>query len=134
MLLADSLVAVFAIPHDRLADVESWFAPERPGPLIFAHLRRSGIGRVTVDRWPDPRLLLADAGGGNYALRGDPQVLAESAATGIDMTGIAGFIDAPPTFETALRLLDPALGRWDRVIAVPPSPSLPPLTTPESAG
>ena len=108
--------------------------PERPGPLIFPHARRSGFGRVMVDRWPDPRLILADAGGGNYALRGDPPVLAESAATGIDMTGIAGFMEAPPTFETALRLLDPALGRWDRVIAVLPESVEPPRTTPESDG
>jgi RimJ/RimL family protein N-acetyltransferase len=111
---------VFTIPHDGLADVAPWFLPERPGPLIFAHARRFGQGRVVVDRWPEPRLLLADAGGGNYALRGDPQVLIEPAATGIDLAETAGFIDAPPSFETALRLLDPGLGRWDRVIAVLP--------------
>ena len=64
---------MFTIPHDGLADVAPWFLPERPGPLIFAHARRFGLGRVVVDRWPAPRLLLAEAGGGNYALRGAPE-------------------------------------------------------------
>jgi predicted GNAT family acetyltransferase len=48
-------------------------------------------------------------------------MLIEPAATGIDLTQTAGFIDASPSFETVLRLLDPGLGRWDRVIAVLPA-------------
>jgi len=102
---------VFAIPRDRLADVEPWFLPELPGPLVYQHVRRSGVGRVLVDRWPDPRLILAEAGGGNYALRGDSQLLDESA-----VLDVAGFVEAPPSFEPPLRLLDPDLGSWDRVI------------------
>jgi RimJ/RimL family protein N-acetyltransferase len=123
--IADRVVAVFVIPHDQLADVQPWFLPERPGPLTFAQLWRSGVGRVVVDRWPDPRLLLTDAGGGNYALRGDPQVCSEPASTGIDLAEVAGFIDAPPSFEPTLRQLDPGLAKWDRVIAVLPESTEP---------
>ena len=51
-----------------------WFTPERPGPLVFEHVARTGHGRVRVDRWPDPRVVVAELPG-NLSLRGDPEHL-----------------------------------------------------------
>ena len=92
-----------------------WFTPERPGPLVFEHVARTGHGRVRVDRWPDPRVVLAELPG-NLALRGDPEHLPAAA-----LAELTGFVDAPPEWLPALRASDPATAPWDRLIAVLPA-------------
>ena len=92
--------------HESL---RQWFSPERPGPVIWAHVLHTGYGSCAVDRWPDPRAVLAEIGG-NYSLRGDPDRVGGLADT------LAGFVEAPPEWLLALRRIDPGLHSWDRVI------------------
>lgn len=70
---------------------------------------RTGHGRCLVDRWPNPRTVLAEVAG-NVSLRGDPDHLSD-----LDEP-IAGFVEAPESFFAVLRELDPDLHIWDRVI------------------
>lgn len=92
----------------------SFFAPERPGPMMYAHLLTTGVGECHVDRWPEPRAVLVSLPGGNHALRGDPAAL-DSA----DLADVTGFVDAPPPWQPLLATLGP--GTWDRIIAVLPT-------------
>jgi RimJ/RimL family protein N-acetyltransferase len=106
------------LPAQDHESLRPWFTPERPGPIIWAHVLRTGHGSCLVDRWPDARTVLAETGG-NYCLRGDPDRLGEVATT------LAGFVEAPPSWLPALRRIDPGLHAWDRVIfelADPPAP------------
>jgi RimJ/RimL family protein N-acetyltransferase len=105
------LKGVLTVAPDAL---RPWFTPERPGPLVFEHVARTGHGRVRVDRWPDPRVVVAELPD-NLALRGDPEHLPEK-----ELAELAGFVDAPPEWLPALRASDPATGVWDRLIAVLP--------------
>jgi RimJ/RimL family protein N-acetyltransferase len=130
------------VRRDRLGDVltvqpdavRSWFQPERPGPLVFEHVARTGHGRVRVDRWPDPRVVVAEVPG-NISLRGDPTHLPTA-----ELATLSGFVDAPPEWLPALRAADPDVAVWDRVIAVlpdtvaspPPDPGVR-LLTPDDA-
>ncbi len=102
-----------------------WFTPERPGPLIFEHIARTGHGRVRVDRWPDPRVVVAELPG-NLSLRGDPEHIPPA-----DLAELSGFVDAPPEWLPALRASDPAVAPWDRLIAVLPATTPTPPTTPD---
>src|ERR1700754_3313474 len=106
--------AMRPVPADALPQLRPWFAPERPGPLIFEHVVRTGHGRCRVNRWPHPQVVLAELPG-NYALRGDPAQCKDG-----DLDDVAGFVDAPPEWLPALRTLDPAAGVWDRLVAVLP--------------
>jgi GNAT superfamily N-acetyltransferase len=103
---------MITLSRSEAAAPAPWFAPERPGPLIHAHVVATGHGRVRVDRLPDPRLVLAEVPG-NLALRGDPDRLGP-------LPDLAGFVEAPPGFLPALRALDPGVALWDRVVAVLP--------------
>src|ERR1700754_2064090 len=113
---------VLPVPPTDVPALSSWFAPERPGPLIYQHVARTGHGRCRVDRWPDPRVVLAELPG-NYALRGKPDAIAPE-----ELADITGFVEAPPAWLPALRATDPGTGEWDRVIAVLPDevPTPPP--------
>ena len=57
--------------------------------------RRQRECRCLVDRWPEPRVVLAQTSG-NYAIRGDPDALDNSA-----LDDLAGFIEAPSAREDA---------------------------------
>src|SRR5664280_1439946 len=112
---------VYQLPRDRIDAVRPWFTPELPGPVIFAHIRHSGVGRCLVDRWPDPRVVLAQTSS-NYAIRGNPDALDNSA-----LDDLAGFVEAPSVWEPMLRRIDPGLAMWNRVVAVlPAADSAPP--------
>jgi RimJ/RimL family protein N-acetyltransferase len=113
---------VLTVPPDALHELSSWFSPERPGPLIYQHIARTGHGRCRVDRWPDPRVVLAEVPG-NCALRGDPD-----GVTPEDLADVVGFVEAPPEWLPTLRAADPGTAVWDRVIAVLPKsvPTPPP--------
>jgi RimJ/RimL family protein N-acetyltransferase len=116
---------VLPVPPDDLAALRPWFAPERPGPLVFEHLLRTGVGSCAVDRRREPRVVLAETGG-NYALRGDPDAVSPA-----DLAGITGFVDAAPQWRPALeRSASPVLV-WDRVIAVLPGSAALPAPRPE---
>jgi hypothetical protein len=111
-----------------------WFTPERPGPLVFEHVARTGHGRVRVDRWPDPRVAVAELPG-NLSMRGDPEHLPTK-----ELAELSGFVDAPPEWLPALRAADPGAAVWDRMIAVlPAAATVPPpavdirLLTPDDA-
>lgn len=70
---------------------------------------RTGHGRCLVDRWPDPRTVLAEVAG-NVSLRGDPDYLSD-----LDEP-MTGFVEAPESFLAVLRELDPGLHVWERVM------------------
>lgn len=97
------------VPAEARAALSVWFGPERPGPMIYQHGVRTGVGRVRADRWPDPRAVLAELPGDNIALRGDPEAA--------DLTGLAGLVEAPPEWVPALLALTPTTRTVPRVIA-----------------
>lgn len=99
-----------------LAALRAFFAPERPGPLMHAHVEHTGVGRVRVDRWPDPRAVHVAVPGGNHALRGDP-----AAVDAGDLDGVTGFVEAPPEWLPLLRALDPGVAPWPRLMAALPA-------------
>jgi RimJ/RimL family protein N-acetyltransferase len=106
------MVTVFG---SDVAALRDFFAPERPGPLIHSHIAATGHGRCRVDRWPDPRVVLAELPGGNYALRGDP-----TACSPDDLADVVGYVEAPPEWLPVLRAGDPATGTWSRVVSALP--------------
>jgi RimJ/RimL family protein N-acetyltransferase len=93
------------------AVVAELFAPERPGPMLPAHVAASGVGSCRADRATTPRTGLAELPGGNVALRGEPVVL----------PGLTGLVEAPEHWLPALRAVDPHTGVWDRLVAVLPA-------------
>ena len=92
--------------------VRDLFLPDRPGPLIGLHVLRSGVGGVSVDRFPSPRAALAELPV-NYALYGEPSSLA---ADELRELALDGFIETPSVFEPLLRQAYPDAGVWQRVI------------------
>jgi GNAT superfamily N-acetyltransferase len=99
--------------HDVPADaVASLFAPERPGPIIHAHVASTGMGRCRADATP-ARTAVAEVAG-NVACRGEP----------VAVPGLLGLVEAPPEWETALRAVADVLV-WDRIIAVLPDGAAP---------
>ena len=95
----------------ELASLEPRWLPDRPGPLVALHAIRTGHGTAFADRCPEPRAILASAGG-NFSLAGDPAVLRAQ-----DLEGrVEGFVDAPREFEPVLREAFPGLHTWDRVM------------------
>ena len=98
------------------------FLPERPGPLVEAHVLQTGHGTLRVDRWPDPRVVLAETAG-NYSLTGDPAAVSPAELA----NAVTGFLAAQPAFEPLLTATFPGLVRWDRVVLTGPdvTPSAP---------
>jgi GNAT superfamily N-acetyltransferase len=94
----------------QAASLAGWFTPERPGPLVGAHVLRTGLGSAWVDCLPHPRAVLVEAAG-NYSLAGAAGALGPG-----DLPPLAGFIEAPPAFVPVLRAALPALAAWERVI------------------
>ena len=66
---------------------------------------------------------------GNYAIRGDPDALDNSA-----LDDLAGFIEAPSAWEPTLRRIDPDVAMWSRVVAVLPAAGSAPSPDPRAAG
>ena len=106
--------------HDvSAAAVASLFAPERPGPLIHAHVAATGVGRCRADRATDPRTALAELPGDNVACRGEPAVV----------PGLRGLVEAAPEWVPALRAVA-EVAVWDRIVAVLPDAAEPPVRRP----
>jgi GNAT superfamily N-acetyltransferase len=92
--------------------IGAWFEPEGPGQvLVGPHVLHTGHGAWWADRWPDPRVVLAETGA-NYVLRGAAAALAPA-----DLPAhVAGFVDAPPVFVPLLAAAYGAVAVWPRVL------------------
>lgn len=108
-LVHGCLPGVLPIARRYHGQLRPWFEPERPGPLVWSHIGQTGHGRCLVDRWPNPRTVLAEVAG-NFSLRGDPDYLGDLEEP------MSGFVEAPEPFLPVLLELDPDLYIWDRVI------------------
>ncbi len=120
MDLAPGAARLMDVPRRSRESLRPWFTPERPGPTIFEHVVRTGVGRIRADRWPDPRVVLAELPGQNLALRGDPG----------PVTNLTGLVEAAPEWVPVLRSLDPGMAPWPRVIAQLPDE----MPVPDPAG
>jgi RimJ/RimL family protein N-acetyltransferase len=98
------------------ARARGWFTPERPGPLVGAHVVRTGIGTALVDRWPDPSAVLVDAGG-NLSLAGEPDALDAGTLRRV----VRGFLEVPAPFAALADRAFPDAARWQRRILVLPA-------------
>ncbi|WP_232662538.1 GNAT family N-acetyltransferase [Pseudonocardia sp. TRM90224] len=105
------------VAREQIPDLRPWFLPERPGPMMFEHAVRSGVGRCLVDRPDDPRSVVVALPGGNYQLRGAPTQL--TGPDGLD-SPMAGFVEAPPQWLPALQEVHPNAKGWGRIIYVLP--------------
>ena len=98
-------------PDEREA-LRHLFLPDRPGPLVGLHAIQTGLGRVHVDRWPEPRAAVAQAGE-------DVQLAGDAAALGVEdlrsLGLVRAMIDAPAPFVASLESAFPGLWRWPRV-------------------
>jgi len=89
--------------------IRDWFRPEVPGPLIGPHVMRTGHGRILVDDPAEPGTVLAETGGGNYDLSGDP--------AGLDCDKLPhGFYRTDEDFAPLLAERSGELHRWPRVV------------------
>lgn len=97
---------------ERLASLRPWVDAE---PLssrrqLAQHVLNTGVGIASVDRWPDPRVLLLELDG-NYALLGEPDAVIVS-----DLTALRGPVVAADAFEPVLRAAFPSLQRRERLL------------------
>lgn len=99
------------LSRSQLAALVDWFPPERPGYLVGPHVLNTGYGRAWVDRFPNPRALLAETAG-NYQFYGAPGDLSPEELAPL----LKGFIDCPPEFEPLLRVACPDVITWERVV------------------
>jgi hypothetical protein len=99
----------------QTALLQPWFLPERPGPLVGAHVIATGCGACWVDRWPAPRAVLVETGG-NWSLVGDPQALTTERL----QPRIKGFLDADEAFAPLIHAAFPAVRIWPRVVLADP--------------
>ena len=98
------------------ASLRDCFLPERPGnSLVGLHVLQTGHGTCRVDRWPEPRVALAECGG-NLALVGEPGALSPDDL----QPHLIGFLDAAPAFDALLRATVPTLVVWPRVVLTLP--------------
>jgi RimJ/RimL family protein N-acetyltransferase len=91
-------------------ELRSWFQPERRH-LIGLHILNTGRGVCSADRWPKPRLILAEIGS-LISLSGDPDALAQE-----DLSKLTGrLLHCPADFLPALQPFFPDLRSIDRVV------------------
>lgn len=111
------------LTHDQIATLRHWFLPERPGPLIGPHVIHSGYGTCHADRWPQPRVLLLNAGG-NLALHGDSAVLQPEMIRG----HIKGYLAAAENFAPLLYETFDSVIAWPRLVySMPQLVDVPPV-------
>ncbi len=101
------------------AAVAALFAPERPGPMLHAHVAATGVGRCRADRPERPSTALAELPGGNVACRGEP----------VAVPDLRGLVEAPPEWVPALRAVA-EVATWDRIVAVLPDGAEPAVRRP----
>ncbi len=97
-------------PH-QIVELKDWFAPERPGPLVGMHVLNTGHGAFWVDRWPEPRAVLASSAD-NYVFAG------EAAAFNVKelRSRVRGYVEAAGRFVPLLTLASANCKPWPRVI------------------
>src|SRR5579871_2658701 len=95
----------------QAATLRPWFLPERPGPLVAAHVLETGHGVCYADRWPGPRAVFFQTGD-NYVLAGEPAVLSPEDAR----QRVTGFIDCPRRFDEVLLEAFPSMVLWNRIV------------------
>ena len=100
-------------PDEREA-LRHLFLPDRPGPLTGLHAIQTGLGRVHVDRWPDPGAAVAQAGE-DVQLAGDAGALDAEDLRSLGL--VRAMIDAPAPFVPRLESAFPGLWRWPRVVS-----------------
>lgn len=108
------------LSRDELNERRTWFETERPGPLVASHVLLTGHGTAHVDRWPEPRVLIAETAG-NQVLVGDPEALTVDDI----QEHVHGFVDAPALFEHRLRVVHPDLHIWPREMFAQTDPAPP---------
>lgn len=119
-----------ALTPQQTATLNNWFLPEPPGPgpVIGSHVINTGKGQCFVDRWPVPRVVLAETAG-NYTLLGDPRVL-----TPVDLQEhISGFVAAADDFAPLLEIAFSDFHEWSRIVFVHQSVADIPNVNPASA-
>lgn len=99
---------------DQREAVRRFFPPDRPGPQAGLHAIQTGMGSMHVDRWPEPRVVVAFVGD-------DVQLGGDAAAVDADDLRSLGLdevmIDAAAEFVPALEAAFPELWPWSRVIS-----------------
>lgn len=102
-------------------ELRPWFQPERRH-LIGLHIINTGKGVCSVDRWPEPRVVLA-AIGSLLSLSGDPDAISAE-----DLAALAGsWLHCPAVFLPTLHTVFPGLKSMDRVVyELEDPPALPP--------
>lgn len=100
----------------QAATLAHWFLPERPGPAVGPHVLNTGHGTCWVDRWPEPRAVLAETTD-NYTLLGDANALKPADVC----PRIRGFVNAPDTFAPLLRAAFADLIAWPRIVLLQPA-------------
>ncbi len=100
-------------PDEREA-LRHLFLPDRPGPLTGLHAIQTGLGRVHVDRWPEPRAAAAQAGE-DVQLAGDADALDAGDLRSLGL--VRAMVDAPAPFVPSLESAFPGLWRWPRVVS-----------------
>lgn len=91
----------------QTSTLHSWFLPERPGPLVGAHIMTTGLGACWVDRWPAPRAVMVESSG-FYSLVGDAQAL----SAGDLQPHVKGLVECPESFAPLLYSAFPDLQVW----------------------
>ncbi len=95
----------------QAATLRSWFVPERPGPLVAAHVLDTGHGVCYASDWPNPRAVFFQTGD-NYVLAGEPSALSAD-----DMREhVNGFVDCPQRFDAVLLEAFPTMLLWNRIV------------------
>ncbi|MBD0323886.1 MAG: hypothetical protein ICV72_10945, partial [Aldersonia sp.] len=105
------------VSREAIAAVSSLVGPERPGPIVVAHIAHMGHGYVVVDRLPEPGVLVA-VSGRNVSAAGNPELLGLEDAR----EHLRGFVDAPASFEQLLRSAFDSVTVWPRIVHALESP------------
>lgn len=115
------------LPPAQRSTLRHWFQPERPGSsLVGPHVVNTGCGTWHADRWPDPRLILAEVHN-NYTLCGDPAAFPVD-----DPPPLSGFVDAPADFLPVLQRAYDRVHLWPRVLFRLDGPLRPASASPDA--
>ncbi len=103
--------AVVLLTPEQALTLREWFLPDQPGPLVGLHVLNTGNGTLLADRWPEPRTVLAGAGG-NYTLLGDPRALRPADL----QPHVRGYLNTTEALVPLLLSAFPDAKPWARVV------------------
>ena len=102
---------MIVLSPEQAVTIKNRLLPERPGPLIGAHVLNTGHGACCVDRWPAPRAAMFIAAD-NFSFVGDAM-----AFNAIELQArVQGYVEIPEAFLPLLKLAFPQARPWERVI------------------